>query len=554
MGGQVTVPLDERCLKPLKLMSKIADDDEYWDVLFARDCVFSAEGVLEHIPAYLPDIMKLHPGNVIQLCHRACVKLLDLLHRVKLNVAPPQSLATPVCLITETFVWISLLPNKIKFFEAMFEDCGVIPETLAVAFPKMLCLSGLTVVPKLDYWCSTESDDGLSDPIRLRLVELLLLLRMTGYEVPDFPAKSFAFSVMNAILSYHARASIPVKYPLVRRELIWGSLALMFMCGSSFMMCEPTEDALRSIFAPLFSAFDTRKEGVDDCLSFALLLSCHLAFALKSEVLDKCITDAFVVNMCHVVDVLQKRPSGGAAILVMARLMQSSKFVEFSMRPCHSFPSSKDIHEGTWGSVILELVTRAWIVTVKYETNTAAVFIGCKVLATSTDVSAYAGQAWFTLIDQHELSLECYTMLVETMHWVVSRAWERPQVVAIILRNGGPIKTICDKLPDNPKAMALAEWIKGQNEKLRAMKEKFTVEDLIELLGTKENCLEMKDAPEACPELSFDLGTHYLYLYEASTRDFMAETRLLNIQRVQLENGQWGTKITPAVEFAWSPE
>lgn len=541
MGGQAAAPLDDACLKPLKMMPKISDDDEYWEILFQRGCVINKSGEIQTVPGYIREAAKLQPHNVQQLCHLACVKLIDCIHRVTLKTLPPESIVTPLVLVSECLPHIVAMPTAHQFLPSMFDDCGVLSQTIIITFVKLLCFPGVTVLPELPAWCSTTDDDGSFDPVRSRVVDALLLLKVAGFEIDDFPKRQFAQGVFNLVLTYHFKDGIPCKYVETRRQLIWSSLLLMFMTGSSFASLELNEEAVSDLFSVIFTSVD-RKFGLEDTTSFLATLMCHVLFLFDVDVVGRHVRPAAPENVCHLCDVWRLGDSSVACVMIIARLMQVPEFVERLSSPCPEFGTDEPVHEGSWGSVLLEVVSRAWLCDRNNsEMGLACLVFGSKILTSGCPLVPSVVSTWFAICSSGGDPAERVAM-VRVLHWIVNHAWEHASTASIILRNGKTAKELCDLCPDCPEAIQVSEWIKQQNDKLKTIKERFNVSELIEALSKQENCVQTPTAPpEQMPEPKFDFIAHYLTLYDTLTQDYFKKVKYLGVKSITLENGQRAT-------------
>ena len=550
MGAQAAAPLDEACLKPLKVMPKISDDDEYWNILFQRRCVIDKSGEIPTAPGYIREAAKLQPDNVLQLCHIACVKLIDCLHRVTLKTLPPESLVTPLVLLSESLPHIVTMPAAQKFLSSMFDDCGVLSQTIVITFVKLLCFPGVTVRPELPAWCSTTDDDGTFDPVRSRVVDALLLLKVAGFEIVDFPKQQFAQGVFNAVLTYHFKDGMPCRYVDVRRQLIWSSMLLMFLTGSSFTSLELNEEAVRDLFSVIFTSVD-RKLGLEDTCSFLGTLMCHTLFMFDVDVVGRHVRPSVLENVCHLCDIWREADSAVVCGMIIARLMQVPEFVSKLSSPCPEFGTDEPVHEGSWGSVMLEVTGRTWLChRNNSEMGLACLVIGSKILSSGCPLVPVVVNTWLAVCSSGSDPAERVAM-IRVLHWIVNHAWEHASTASILLRNGKNVKELCDLCPDCQEGIQLSDWIKQQNDKLKAIKERFSVSELIEALSKQENCVQTPTAPpEQIPVPKFEFIAHYLTLYDALTQDYFRKAKYLGVKSMILENGQRATGFYDARQLS----
>ena len=526
MGGNSSRPLDAAVLGPMATYQAIADDDEYWNVLFARAVVRDKKGDVKFLPKHMTSIAKTRPNTLRQLVRLGIVKLIDLIHICKLlepeNVNQIEVTMTTIVTMIKYALFESAKQHEIQnLLSTRYDECGVVGETLVTTMTRLVHLKNTTLMPGQDHWCSGASDDGRHDELRKAVLDVLLVVEVRGFPLIDFPRKLFVASTISTLLFYY-KSTRPVRLANARMRAKLIQVCLIFMLYNQMTVDEMgiTENDYPEVFSPLTDSLN-RMCAFMESDTFMVPLMLHYLSVASDNLLDRSPL-ILIENILHLTDWWRQKQSAKVCLMIIAKMVQLPGILQTSQCMCHNYNSDWMVHMGSWSSVILEVAVRTADQPKARELIPLAVTIGCFMMRQAKTISPTVFKMFFDMLRLGTTDLECQKLVIRTLHFIVSRErFEHPLILVQVLKRHNFLETVHKRDAEFVECTQLLEWIQRQNAELLKVKDKFSTGNLVDLFSAGKHIVPLEPMSNEITGLEFNFESHMKEMTMICAADYL---------------------------------
>jgi hypothetical protein len=518
MGGETSTPFFQSVLlDPLEQYKSISENDEYWNVLFSHPIERGTESTIR---SALQRILKRQPQNVNTLLHVTTLSLMDVVHRLSLKPSKAESerLRTILTLIFYSFVILGMNPACSTFFNSHFDDCGLLSITLLQTVIRMLHLPGATLHQQYQCWSGGRDDIGHEDPLRLCVVELLLVSRVSGCQFLDFPRKTFATSAINTMRFLFRGGKRLVKDVDIRLRLIDVSLLLMISLDISPFEIDGSEHQGKEIFGPVLETINRPLGHVETQMYIVPLATLYLLHA-PPEMLER-MPLQFLYNMLVTLSAWEGEGVSKAVLLIIAGICwrpEPDKIWNAEAAPLF-IPG---LEAKLWGAVVVELSLNAAIAIGQIKVSRVFAIIVAMLIPKIRGLPLIVAE---TIVKNVTIGFDNEAMgwIVKAVHWAVNdHIADVTELGVGILRQVDVLREYLENHPDCVECAQLVDWAAKQKAELPEVSQ----EALNEALKIPTRRAATVSVPPTPPQIEFNFRDHVKELFIIPACDYLARQK-----------------------------
>jgi hypothetical protein len=346
------------------------------------------------------------------------------------------------------------------------------------------------------------SDKGCQDRLRLRIVECLLLLHISGCRFLDFPNIDLTASAVNSMRILVLAHANFVSDQRTRALLVSSAFILIFRGGGSLVEWEITPQEYPELCRPLMRSIH-RPTGPVELETFFLPLALHYFTSPKLADSQKP-TAAFVKNLLTAANYFAGTDALRIVLLLLALISQTADDALWEKETDGLLPTGPVAHR-LLGQIIVEVALR--VARAKCDRHTAAALALLLTAAIPRTKRLLPG-VWAELIAVVEQKLEFagQRIVVEAITWALGNSMnERIGLASEVLMAARFFEDLAAAHPDCEAVDRLVAWVKREIARAHTEGRQMAIVELREWLTDARNLETIEDASSEPPTIQIDL-------------------------------------------------